>query len=500
MERGILFDIFWLAFFIQASNIYAASTSSQICVVGGGIAGLAAAQTLITAGFTNTKVIESGSKTGGRVMPVPVPGGDGQSSFDLSVQRLVKDSPLYVIAQAQNLLAPPTTVTTLAATKSYYSTANGCPLNKDLIDALESFADAVAQQVSTLAAQASTTDSAGMIYQKAFASYLQQNPTIVDPSSRFYQAMFDLERKAYEYTNGASDWNRVSAKQINNFKDARPSEMLNKNGFQGILNYYISQIGQANILLNTQVTQISYVDDAKVRLMFANNQVMDCDFVLVTIPLGLLKKNGPTLFNPPLPPATTALINNLGCDPTDTFVLIYDKPFWPKDMNALNLLRVKDDPWNCKVYNYQETEVSKTIWYLEPHPYQPNAIIGYIGGGMDPAYFESASSEAIMNASTNILKMFMSNKSIPYPKSLIRSSNGVDQNIVCSASYYTTECDKSGASCDRSQLENPIMINKAGVATPAIYIAGEAADGNGFGKANGAVASGIRVAKAIMAA
>lgn len=112
----------------------------------------------------------------------------------MGVQRVVKDSPLYTIASAQNLLAPTNVISNRANTVSYYSTANGCPLGKDLIDQLESFADALSQQVNLLAAQTGVTDSVGLLYKKAYASFLQKNPLIVEPATRFYDAMFDLER------------------------------------------------------------------------------------------------------------------------------------------------------------------------------------------------------------------------------------------------------------------------------------------------------------------
>lgn len=58
--------------------------------------------------------------------------------------------------------------------------------------------------------------------------------------------------------------------------------------------------------------------------------------VCVTIPLGLLKKNHSTLFNPPLPNNKIQSIERLGFGVLNKIFTVFDKPF--KDISGLQLL------------------------------------------------------------------------------------------------------------------------------------------------------------------
>ena len=55
---------------------------------------------------------------------------------------------------------------------------------------------------------------------------------------------------------------------------------------------------------------------------------------MITLPLGVLKA-GVIHFDPPLPQWKLAAVERLGVGHVDKVILVFDAPFWPKDMGAL---------------------------------------------------------------------------------------------------------------------------------------------------------------------
>ncbi len=87
--------------------------------------------------------------------------------------------------------------------------------------------------------------------------------------------------------------------------------------------------GDYQVNLSTSVTGIQYGDD-EVTLTLNSDQTQTYDAVVVTVPLGVLKR-GEIRFEPSLPESRLESIERLGMGTLDKVYLKFDTPFWDKD-------------------------------------------------------------------------------------------------------------------------------------------------------------------------
>lgn len=109
------------------------------------------------------------------------------------------------------------------------------------------------------------------------------------------------------------------------FPPALPHAALR--GFVGDLGAYIEeQLVDAQLTLSSPVSRIAY-DDSGVSLRLGTGESTSFDRVVVTVPLGVLQREG-IEFAPPLPFTHRGALNALGMGHIETIWLRYDEPFW----------------------------------------------------------------------------------------------------------------------------------------------------------------------------
>ncbi|WP_460801086.1 flavin monoamine oxidase family protein [Microbacterium sp. GXF6406] len=88
-------------------------------------------------------------------------------------------------------------------------------------------------------------------------------------------------------------------------------------------------LGDAQVSLSSAVTRIAY-DDTGVSLRLGTGESTSFDRVIVTVPLGVLQREG-IEFAPALPFSHRGAMNALGMGHAETIWLRYDEPFWQTD-------------------------------------------------------------------------------------------------------------------------------------------------------------------------
>lgn len=126
-----------------------------------------------------------------------------------------------------------------------------------------------------------------------------------------------------------------------------------------------SNISNKSIHLNKLVTNIDYTNKSEILVsvydLFTRSMVKyNADFVLVTIPLGVLKQNYKTLFRPSLPAAKANAIEKLGFGSVNKIFAIYDKPVFAGDDQGLQLFW-RADLQNISNLPYSDQKCSLTV-------------------------------------------------------------------------------------------------------------------------------------------
>ena len=420
--------------------------NESIIVVGAGIAGLAAAHNLQTAGY-NVTVLEAARRVGGRIY----------TNRDLGVPVELGASRIHGIKK--NPIVP-----LLDQTALKYQLVNW-----DNLSGVES--DGTPMDDTELA---KVRDRLLGVFRRAFLRNLTapEDFPIEDIIRRELQRreLTDEERRVLYF-------GIVSAEMMNAspFSEASWKYALEYEAFPGgdhyIVNGYdaVPQLLAQDLDIKTQV-QVTSIDYTQRPVQVTTNSgVLSADRVLVTVPLGVLKA-GAINFKPALPPDKQTAIDRIGMGLINKIALKFPKAFWPEHVHAL--AHGSDIRGNYAAF------VNVALYTGSP------ILMAYIPGSFQNALEDLSDTDAIGGAIETLRRMYGS--SVPEPITAIRTRWGAHPFTHGAYSF-----NKLGAtSDDRDILAQPL--------NERVFFAGEATSRKQFGSVSGAYLSGIRAAQDIM--
>ncbi|MDQ0643078.1 flavin monoamine oxidase family protein [Microbacterium murale] len=201
---------------------------------------------------------------------------------------------------------------------------------------------------------------------------------------------------AYLATTSGADAEKLSAW----FPPALPRAA--SKGIVGDLGAYVrTQLSDAQLTLSSPVTRIAY-DDAGVSLRLGTGESTSFDRVVVTVPLGVLQRDG-IEFAPPLPFTHRGALNALGMGHVETIWLRYDEPFW--DTEATIWHAVGDGPAGGGGLTLEDAVMVRTWINLLPVTGE-NLLVGIVGGDDAEKFAELEEEGALLSALTS-LELFL---------------------------------------------------------------------------------------------
>lgn len=164
----------------------------------------------------------------------------------------------------------------------------------------------------------------------------------------------DSLTKGYEWyckflleINGCHSLSHVSLKLLNNYKECEGDPHVElKNGYSSLINIFLSLISPDRILKNKCVVKIDWSDfkenekeveksecgSAKnyksIKILCGDGDIFLADHVVITIPLGFLKKHNQTLFIPSLCISKLRAIQDIGFGTVNKIYLQFEEAFW----------------------------------------------------------------------------------------------------------------------------------------------------------------------------
>lgn len=166
----------------------------------------------------------------------------------------------------------------------------------------------------------------------------------------------------------ACNWETTSVGSMAVDKEFEGDQLLIKNGgYTRMLDHYLDEYGlRPHIHLGKPVTKIQRFPDAPTLVTIADRTVVnpdgtvskvdgtviEADIVVVTVPLGVLKKDG-IKFDPPLPEYKQESINKLGFGVYDKVFVTFASPieheegsFWPSGADVISVVPNTNDDYN----------------------------------------------------------------------------------------------------------------------------------------------------------
>lgn len=309
--------------FFRIDRAKAQNDDFDVIVIGAGIAGLAAARRLTDLGYA-VVVLEASSKVGGRIrtdwsLGAPFEVGAGW------IHR-PEGNPISGLAQAIN--AP--MIETPDESYQVFS-ADGKPVSNAEIDA--KYAD-----LERLYKKVDDTFDRDQSLAKAISRVSKKS--LQDPILRWMMSAYT------EFSTGAPI-EKLSAYYFDEDNEFDGADVIFPEGYDQIPK---SLADGLDIRLNTSVEAVEY-EEGEGAAVHTFNGTYESDFVICTVPLGVLKK-GAITFDPPLPKSHQSSIDQLGFGSVTKLALKFADPFWPLETQYLGYMSEPKGRWNYFV-NYR---------------------------------------------------------------------------------------------------------------------------------------------------
>lgn len=248
---------------------------------------------------------------------------------------------------------------------------------------------------------------------------------------------------------------------------------------------------ESKIFLNKEVCNFEWSSPINhIVVKCADGSSYDCEHVICTTSLGVLKENYETMFTPQLPALKVNAIKGLSIGVVDKIYLEFAQPFWGCEWAGFSLLWTNKD--SAEIRGTPNAWLEDIFGFYKVD-HQPNILCGWIGGAA-AREMEKLDDEAVMKGCLYLLEKFLGNL-MPWtkPVNMKRSSWFSNKHFRGSYSFrsLTTDMLKTSA----NDLAHPLydVLGK-----PTLMFAGEATSEHYYSTVHGALEAGWREAQRLI--
>lgn len=413
-----------------------------VIVIGAGISGLAAAKKLKDKGF-NVIVLEAQEKIGGRIRT------------DRSLGIAFDEGASWIHGPKGN---PITNLASQADANTYLTDDDSLKVFDNNGTAYsDAFLDAQYTQFENALNAVRSIGTQSQSFLEVFNSLY---PT--QENNRLWKYMLS----AYLEFDTGGDISTLSSKYFDDDEAFSGKDVIVTNGYDKIANL----LGQGlDIRLNSRVTEVNYTSIKS--LVNVNGDSVEADYVIVSVPLGVLKNNSVS-FTPTLPIDKQGAIENTKMGNVNKFLFSWNTAFWETDVQYIG---------------YTPDTKGKFNYFMNMLKFLPatNSLMTFAFGDY-ATVTETMSDAEIISEVMAQLKTIYGN-SIPTPTNMLRTKWG--QNINTFGAYSFAPNGTTSTDFDTMAKE---ISNK-------LFFAGEHTIRDYRGTVHGAYLSGIREADKIIA-
>lgn len=415
--------------------------SRSVVIVGAGVAGLAAANELRGNGFEDVVILEARDRIGGRIWTDTI-GGDIPIDLGASWIHGVDGNPISAIARDNRIATSPT----------------------DYDNEVEHFASVgrprlPAGEVLRRFWELAENQPDGTL-QSTYEQYLTTYAP-GDPEKHYLQYLLNT---IVEHEYGA-DIGDLSLMSIESGSAYAGQDVVFPGGYRQIVDTLADGV---TIRLRQAVTEIDY-SGIGVALTTAAGATFEASRVIVTVPLGVLKK-GRVSFRPSLPPRKRGAVARLKMGVLNKTCLLFDEVFWDEDIEFIGRVGAEKGHW------------AETL-NLYPHTGQP--ILMMFNAGTYGARLEQYSDPQIVEDAVAVLTDMYGD--VPAPRDARITRWNSDQWTHGAYSFVP-----AGSSFEQyAVLGEPV--------DDTVFFAGEATHHDYPATVHGAFLSGVRAARQIAA-
>jgi monoamine oxidase len=428
------------------TTIPTVDTPEDILVIGAGISGLAAAQTLAEAGH-RVIVLEGQSRIGGRIHTMR----SWEAPIDLGAT--------WIHGKKRNPITQLAKDNTVAFSNTDWNNVYGADATGNAL--IDERLDVVKSNLSTIYRKA---------YWKAAYDHIEQdiNEIFLNAERRS-----GVQREEFsESQNALTENEKEQVKDLRNawlevnreYHEFRGGDHFMVNGFDGVLKSLQTGL---SIKTNQRVRTIGL--NANKVVVGTEIAKFEADRCVCTLPLGVLQ-SGAIEFDPGLPDSHLRSLEKLKMTSMNKIFLRFSKSYWPNEFTGFVSTKNKEFP-QILFFNQNHFSNSPILMMMAPH-------------GLGKAVENMTNSEARDFAYKNIQSVLGEN--LPEPVGHLRTRWGSNPFSMGSYSYRNVGTSPD----DRIALQKSVDNR--------IYFAGEAVHDTMYGTTHGALLSGRDAAKRIL--
>ncbi|KAF4105872.1 hypothetical protein G5714_013534 [Onychostoma macrolepis] len=453
---------------------------SQIFIIGCGISGIGAAQKLLKHGFHNVHIIEATARSGGRIRT----GRLGDNFVEIGANWIhgpSKENPVFRLACDYQLLDKESMSEENQAIDvgghplfvPNWFTSSGRKLGLEMMGPVA--------EVERLAPEEWKEDQA---------------------NTEIKMAMINTLLKLECCVSGTHTMDDVGLGAFGMYKTLPGLDCTFPGGYEGLIDHMMKELPKDIVLYNKPVKCIhwNYTKNGPsgtsfpVTIECVNGETFAADHVIVTVPLGYLKKHQSTFLSPPLPLHKLHSIQKMGFGTNNKIFLEFEQPFWDEDCELIYLVWEDETHLADVVSDVKMSWIRKLIGFtvLKPTERYGHVLCGWIAG-RESEYMETLSEHEVLHSVTQLLRIFTGNPTIT-PRKLLRSQWFHEPYSCGSYSYAAKGC--SGYDIDN--LAEPLPLKGSNSKSLQVLFSGEATHRSFFSTVHGALLSGWREAERLI--
>ncbi|XP_037660412.1 peroxisomal N(1)-acetyl-spermine/spermidine oxidase isoform X5 [Choloepus didactylus] len=274
-------------------------------------------------------------------------------------------------------------------------------------------------------------------------------------------------------------------------------------GYEGLTGCILTSLPKDVMVFNKPVKTIhwngSFREEAVPTEMFP--VLVECEdgacfaahHVILTVPLGFLKEHLDTFFQPPLPPEKAEAIGRMGFGTNNKIFLEFEEPFWEPECQFIQVVWEDMSPLENARLELQDAWFKKLVGFLVLPAFESaHVLCGFIAG-LESEFMETLSDEEVLMSLTQVLRRMTGDPRLPAPRSVLRSRWHSAPYTRGSYSYVAV----GSTGDDIDTLAEPLPAGGTGTQLQILF-AGEATHRTFYSTTHGALLSGWREAERLI--
>ncbi|XP_031244585.1 peroxisomal N(1)-acetyl-spermine/spermidine oxidase isoform X1 [Mastomys coucha] len=484
-----------------------ASPGPRVLLVGGGIAGLGAAQRLCGhRAAPHLRVLEATAGAGGRIRSERCFGGVVELGAHW-IHGPSQDNPVFQLASEFGLLGEKelSEENQLVETGGHVAlpsmscTSSGTSVSLELVTEMASlFYGLIDQTREFLNESEAPVASVGEFLKKEISQQVA-SWTEDEDTKKLKLAILNTFFNIECCVSGTHSMDLVALAPFGEYTVLPGLDCILAGGYQGLTNCILASLPKDTMVFDKPVKTIhwngSFQEAAfpgetfPVLVECEDGTCLPAHHVIVTVPLGFLKEHQDTFFEPPLPAKKAEAIRKLGFGTNNKIFLEFEEPFWEPDCQFIQLVWEDTSPLQDTALSLQDTWFKKLIGFLVLPPFESSHVLCGFIAGLESEFMETLSDEEVLLSLTQVLRRVTGNPELPAAKSVLRSRWHSAPYTRGSYSYVAV----GSTGDDLDLMAQPLPADGTGTQLQVLF-AGEATHRTFYSTTHGALLSGWREA------